>query len=98
MEPLLLRPAPLKGESLTSYVYRLARANHYPKPDWILDLAGISTQLNLDLVDWTVYRRLARHTLMSQEDIGRLTLFGFLQKPKHPLGEKAVPCVAAQII
>jgi len=77
-EPLIRRPKPFPGESLTSYVYRLAMACHYLSPDWVVKLPRGQGDLDV-LADARIIDRLSALTLLPSEDVVGLTAFGCLE-------------------
>lgn len=75
---LLRTPHPEVDESLAGYILRLAEANAYPSPSWVLSLAGLGSQpLGLG---WrrlcgpnADYARLGRIARLSDSQLGKLT-------------------------
>jgi hypothetical protein len=74
---LLRTPAPQPDESLMGYLLRLAEANHYDSPKWILELAGLKLsslaegwrRLCQERIDFTLLRQL---TGLTQSEIEAL--------------------------
>lgn len=76
-EQLLRTPVPQPGESLMGYILRLAEANYYESPKWILDLAGLKMdnlrngwrKLCDDRVDFTLFKQITR---LSEEEVNEM--------------------------
>lgn len=74
---LLRTPVPQPDESLMGYLLRLAEANHYDSPKWILDLAGLKIssldegwrRLCQTRVDFTLFRQLTGLTQPEVEEL-----------------------------